>query len=616
MTPRDSNKLEWFLLIFLAVLVSLPTAISFYPPMSDLAFHEATVGLLQHLGDPQFAPKSLYSLNLGHPNQLFHVISYALAHFFGTRIAIKTIVAATQLSILIGTARISAWRGKSPLLGLLSVPMSLGWYFYWGLITNLVGLAVLLFAWPKLVSASRSPTTVQLLSVIAIFVLLFFAHETAFGIAVVLFTVLAAISARSVKALFRSLVPGIVVGIVSLIHLRYAEGLFAKSVKRPPADFPTLGHRAARFMDSLFGTHPVEVWIALAFLLTLIFSLIFYDRWSSAHLRTKIDISACVIMNIIVLSISYVTTRRSESEWSISIIRWLSILSVVLIFLATFYRIGAWKPVLSSCKNAPEREQLRCKLEQSPELIAGCLLFSLFWIIPFNWNGATLLYERFLPPALVFIGIGIASKGRSTFLLRLALAALPLAVVCLALPQFGEANRASKELQPLLGKIPVGSAIALVQFEPSAPKGRSFSVQTLASRAIAERGGRASSQFTDSPIAIVTMKPQFRWERASNRFWTGAADLRLPHDLEMFSYALIHVSDPIDKAILRIALRPFATFVDGYGEWLLFASRFKTPPIASTELPSGETPSKSLRTVCQDVVDSMSKKSESSNSPQ
>src|SRR5579863_5750307 len=80
-------------------VLALPVLIARYPPMSDLPLHEASVGLLRHWGDPHFAPPTLYFLNLGHANQLFSILCFALSLVMPIAWASKVVVASAILGL-------------------------------------------------------------------------------------------------------------------------------------------------------------------------------------------------------------------------------------------------------------------------------------------------------------------------------------------------------------------------------------------------------------------------------------------------------------------------------------------------------------------------------------
>ncbi|HEX8794295.1 MAG TPA: hypothetical protein VF765_25300 [Polyangiaceae bacterium] len=158
------------------MLLALPVVVAYYPPMTDLPFHEAAIGLLRHWGDPTMEPPGLYFLNLGEPNQLFHVLGWALSWVVSTRWAVKILVAATVASLPVAAARFARHVGASPVSALLVAPMALGWLFSWGLIANLVGLSALLCVLPVVDRLAETPGPRLALHALGAAVLLYFAH--------------------------------------------------------------------------------------------------------------------------------------------------------------------------------------------------------------------------------------------------------------------------------------------------------------------------------------------------------------------------------------------------------------------------------------------------------
>lgn len=158
------------------VLLAGPVLVAYYPPMTDLPFHEAAIGLLRHWSDPAMEPPDLYFLNLGEPNQLFHMVGWALSWIVSTRWTVKLLVAATVASLPLAAARFARHAGASPLAALLVAPMALGWLFSWGLIANLIGLSALLWALPLLDELAETPGPRRAAKTLGAAVLLYFAH--------------------------------------------------------------------------------------------------------------------------------------------------------------------------------------------------------------------------------------------------------------------------------------------------------------------------------------------------------------------------------------------------------------------------------------------------------
>src|SRR5450755_1430151 len=74
-SPASTRSRAESLVPWLAgLLLAAPVLVAYYPPMTDLAFHEAAIGLLRHRNDPTRVPPGLYLLSLGEPNQLFYLL--------------------------------------------------------------------------------------------------------------------------------------------------------------------------------------------------------------------------------------------------------------------------------------------------------------------------------------------------------------------------------------------------------------------------------------------------------------------------------------------------------------------------------------------------------------
>jgi hypothetical protein len=169
--------------ILAGLALAAPTLLARFPPMTDLPLHDALVGLLRHLHDPAFFPPDLYRLNLGHPNQLFHLSAWGLSYLFGVDGGCKVVIALAQVGILVGGARLTRYLGRSAWSALALAPLAMGWSYFWGLVANLVGFAMLLFALPTLDRAVSAPSARGFLKSSLWMVVLYLAHESVMVVA-------------------------------------------------------------------------------------------------------------------------------------------------------------------------------------------------------------------------------------------------------------------------------------------------------------------------------------------------------------------------------------------------------------------------------------------------
>jgi hypothetical protein len=157
--------------------LAAPNLAFHYPPMIDLPFHEGIVAVMRGLSDSTKYPTGLYVLNLGHGNQLFYVCAWALSFLLGVPLACKAVVAATVLAIPLAGARLARHVGASPWAALLLAPVAIGWTYYWGLIANLIGLAVLFAMLPTLDRLAERPTCGRALAAASGTLLTYEGHE-------------------------------------------------------------------------------------------------------------------------------------------------------------------------------------------------------------------------------------------------------------------------------------------------------------------------------------------------------------------------------------------------------------------------------------------------------
>src|SRR5512140_2173585 len=175
---NSPDKLERWAPLVAGVLFAIPVLAARYPPMTDLALHEAVVAVLRHMNDPKYFSPGLYQYNLGHPNQLFYFVAWPLSYVVGTTWAMKLVVAGTQVGLFLAAARLARYFGTPRWTALLVGVLGLGWFFYWGLLANLLGLGVFLAILPNLDRFVAAPTWRGARSAFGLLLLLYGAHES------------------------------------------------------------------------------------------------------------------------------------------------------------------------------------------------------------------------------------------------------------------------------------------------------------------------------------------------------------------------------------------------------------------------------------------------------
>jgi hypothetical protein len=243
-------------------MLALPILVFRYPPMGDLAGHEAIVAILRHFGDPRYFPAGLYEKSFGQPNQLFHAVAWLLSLALPTDTACKIVVGATVLGTSVAAGRLAEHLRVTPWAAVLVAPLALGWMFRWGLIANMLGFAIWLAALPPLDRHAREPTPTGAIATSSLSVLLYLAHESSMLVYAVAAVVFAVRTPRRPRPLLLVALPVITAGLLAVAHASRADSLKAASVR-------TVGDMTTPFvqkLESLPATLFTSGWTSLPLL--------------------------------------------------------------------------------------------------------------------------------------------------------------------------------------------------------------------------------------------------------------------------------------------------------------------------------------------------------------
>ena len=516
-TQRADNLAPWLA----GLLLAAPVLLSYYPPMTDLPLHEAAVSILRSFHDTAMFPPGLYRLNLGQPNQLFHMIAWPLAYLVGSRWAVKLVVAAAVVAIPACAARFARHVGATPLAALVIAPMALGWLFGWGLITNLVGLGALLAMLPVLDRFEEEPTPRRATMTLGALVFLYFAHEAmmfVFAGAALLFAALYPLSWK--KTLART------VPFCFGVAITYLQNLWQKPLLSP----------AVQGMP-----------------------LIWHSPW---HKFKRIP-------NIILPATDDLVQ--------------LSMLALCLMAIGSFVWLRARERGTGAPASGTRFERLQSwgRRHRWEIFAVGC--FATYFAFPATLNGATLVYHRWFPPAFATFVVAAAPRDLWSRAARIPLFiafVLPVGTLLVTWPSFVDSGRAYRKLDELLPLIAPGSALAELDLGPGDPT-RTYSLGPSGGRVLAMRGGRLAFAFTDSPVSPVVIPKPIRWNESLLRLGFDSWAFRPEHDLRSFRYVLVRTSDPNVAALAELALAPEARYVATAGEWVLFESTVPVVPVVS-----------------------------------
>lgn len=180
-----SSLLTLVAILLAAYVIGFPFLEARYAPMTDLPFHAAQTSIFRHYFDPSFHLREQFVLE---PLRVPYVSSYVIGALFmlvfPSHVAVK-IAAFLMLAMLpIGLGVLCYGMKKSPMLGLLALPLVWGNLTHWGFL-NFVG-AIGLFAACVGVAmlVVDKPTRGRRILLSALLCLLFFTHVFRFPFAV------------------------------------------------------------------------------------------------------------------------------------------------------------------------------------------------------------------------------------------------------------------------------------------------------------------------------------------------------------------------------------------------------------------------------------------------
>jgi hypothetical protein len=482
------------------------------------------LGILRHLGDESYFPRDLYTLNLGHANQLFYLVAWVLSYAVGTIWALKLVIAASQVLIFWTGARLATHLGRSTWGVPLLAPLALGFTYYWGLVANLVGFAAFLGALPALDKAAARPSMRGAMASCGLLVLLFFAHEAMFVAAAALVAMFAVAYPFQRRDTVMRGAPVAFAVVFMGAHWIYQARSFTRGQITPPMTFEPFVDKVVSIPKTLFGSYDIAALLMLLAVALIAVGALFVGRLRSAE--------------------------RPE---------------------AAPPGVGWIRAAL-----------LRYRFET-----AALAFLVLYFITPYEWRGASLIHQRFLAPAWALLVISAPAR-QAPWVAKVAGALLPAAILAFAWPQFVDSDQTYRDLDTVIAQIPRNSAVALVAMErPLLIDPRRFSAAVGPARAVADRGGRVSLSLTVGPLAPVQIRPRWRWDDFDVRTRTGGSRALKPaHDLDRFGWVIIESRDGPLRRLLIDAFQPDAQYVMAQGEFVLLRSTHPQAPLTSPDVPA------------------------------
>jgi hypothetical protein len=413
----------------------------------------------------------------------------------------------------------------------LLAPLALGFTYYWGLVGNLVGFAAFLGVLPAMDRSAASPSLRGLINTCALLMLTFFAHESVFMTATAFLAMLALAYPLDARKTTLRFVPVLFATLVAFLHQVWASRFYTGAIIDVPTGFTPLWEKIKVSPNVLFGSHDFAAQLMLTGLSLLAMTLLLIAR------------------------------LRSNDE------------------------ALAPSPTSGTHTDHPLARAAGFVLRYRFELTSFAF-FIAYFVMPFNWRGATLLYERFMGPAWALLVICAGPRVATPRLAKITGAVVPVAVLLVSWPQFADANATFENLDAVIDAIPKNSAVALAVLDRPIFRTRIYSASVGPARTIAARGGRVGLSLLISPISPVQIDPAYRWDEFDRRtLLSGSRSLKPSYDLQRFGWVIAQSREVAIRDILVDAFKPDAELVIAKGEWLLFRSTHPQLPMASPETP-------------------------------
>jgi hypothetical protein len=522
-----SPRIERFAPFVAGVVLAIPIVVARYPPMADLPLHEAMVSILRHFHDAEMFPPGLYAKNFGQPNQLFHLAAWGLSQFLPTDRACAIVVAIAVALIPIAAARLATHVGASRLAALLVVPLAIGWLFTWGLVANLIGLALVLAFLPTLDRLAETPTPANALRAVGACVVLYFGHYAMLSVYAIAAGIFALAQPLSVRKTALRLAPAGAVAVLVGVQLVAQRSLMSPAVLRIGTKYDSLLTKLMEVPYLTFKARDVVVRSTLFGLCVLTLVALFVVRARERTARTT-DADA-----------------HPDAD-------------------------AKWRRVLHAYRF---------------ELLAAAL-FVLYFVLPHSVIGGTLVYHRYYAPAFAILAIVATPRDfsvRAARVVRWLPPTIAFATLLIAWPAFVDADRIYRDLDRLLPLVARGSAVAVLTLSDDAE--RDFNLGTSGGRVLATRGGRLHYDFTDTAHAPVVVPSDRRWNEPLLRISNDPLAFRPAHDLTRFRYVLVRSADDKLAALTTLALEPEARLVATSGAYYLFESTLDVVSPIAPDVP-------------------------------
>ncbi len=238
--PHRENwvtRVGWDVIVVavLGCLLTLPLWIAARPPLQDLPQHAAAVQILSHYWDTSWHFRDFFTIHLGRTQYLtVYLVAWPFARIFGALWAMKFIVAATWVLTPLSVVALLRAIGKDGWLALVVMPLTYNAHAITGFVNFIAAIPLMFFGIALAIKSFREPTKRRAWLLAGLMLFTFYTHIVPFGI--LLLAVVALGYDRNIRLVVARLVPAVPSVLAALVwFFTSPAGLTLAKISRPAA---------------------------------------------------------------------------------------------------------------------------------------------------------------------------------------------------------------------------------------------------------------------------------------------------------------------------------------------------------------------------------------------
>jgi hypothetical protein len=484
--PRRENwvsRVGWDVIVVAGIgcLMTLPLWLAHRPPLQDLPQHAAAVQILSRFGDARWHFSEYFTINLGRTQYLtVYLAALPFARLFGALTAMKLIVAITWVATPLSVLALLRAIGKDGWLALLVLPLTYNAHALTGFVNFIAAIPLMFFGMAYAIRLYQKPSRRRSWLLAGLLILTFYTHIVPYG--VLLLAVIALAFDRNIRVLLGRLIPVVPSVIAGLIwFFTSPAGLTLARITKPVSG--SLPPRYVQLPEAIRA----------------------FADWLTPGLPGDADPTRFAIWSLLCAMLWALSASRSPSS-----------------------------------TDQPDFQKGRSASMRLAFLLPLCIA-CYFWL-PVSYDFIWPISLRFPLIAAYLLPLWLvhapAWGRRAAGVLSTALAASALMDVGGAFQQFERTEL--RGLDEVIAKIPQGSRVAGLIFNPQSSITRQSSLLQSVAWVQVEKGGAVMFTFADFPQSPFSFRASNRPPPVPPRWEWEPGRVDPERDLKWYEFVLVH----------------------------------------------------------------------------